>query len=43
MILRRVIQHVKTQNWTAVALDFVIVVFIGVQVSQNAEARVRGI
>ncbi len=36
MILRRVIEHVKTQNWTAVALDFVIVVmgvFIGVQVN----------
>ncbi len=36
MILRRVIEHVKTQNWTAVALDFVIVVvgvFIGIQVS----------
>lgn len=36
MILRRVIDHVKHQNWTAVALDFVIVVtgvFIGIQVS----------
>jgi 6-phosphofructokinase len=36
MLLRRVIEHVKTQNWTAVALDFVIVVvgvFIGIQVS----------
>ena len=36
MILRRVIEHVKAQNWTAVALDFVIVVvgvFIGIQVS----------
>lgn len=32
MLLRRVIEHVKAQNWTAVALDFVIVVvgvFIG--------------
>ena len=27
MILRRVIQHVKKQEWTAIALDFVIVVF----------------
>ncbi|MBI1393577.1 MAG: hypothetical protein GC152_12615 [Alphaproteobacteria bacterium] len=26
MLLRRVIDHVRTQNWTAVALDFVIVV-----------------
>lgn len=36
MILRRVIEHVKAQNWTAVALDFCIVVmgvFIGVQVN----------
>ncbi|GJM08833.1 MAG: hypothetical protein DHS20C11_11090 [Lysobacteraceae bacterium] len=36
MILRRVTEHVKTQNWTAVAIDFVIVVvgvFIGIQVS----------
>jgi hypothetical protein len=27
MILSRVIEHVKAQHWTAVALDFVIVVF----------------
>jgi hypothetical protein len=36
MLLRRVIEHVRTQNWTAVALDFVIVVvgvFIGIQVA----------
>lgn len=36
MLLRRVIEHVKTQNWFAVVLDFVIVVFgvfIGIQVS----------
>lgn len=41
MILRRVIEHVKAQNWTAVALDFVIVVFgvfIGIQVSNWNEA-----
>lgn len=34
MILRRVIEHVKAQNWTAIFLDFVIVVagvFIGIQ------------
>jgi len=42
MILRRVIDHVKHQNWTAVALDFVIVVvgvFIGIQVSNWNETR----
>ena len=36
MLLRRIIEHVKTQNWTAIAIDFVIVVvgvFIGIQVS----------
>ncbi|MDX1418532.1 MAG: DUF6090 family protein [Rubricoccaceae bacterium] len=36
MILRRVIAHVRDQNWTAIAIDFVIVVmgvFIGIQVS----------
>lgn len=45
MILRRVIEHVKVQNWTAVALDFVIVVvgvFIGIQVSNWNEARQEG-
>ncbi len=42
MILRRVIEHVKDQNWTAVALDFVIVVvgvFIGIQVANWNAAR----
>ena len=36
MLLRRIIEHVNAQNWTAIALDFVIVVvgvFIGIQVS----------
>jgi Family of unknown function (DUF6090) len=41
MILRRVIQHVKKQEWTAIWIDLVIVVagvFIGIQVSNwNAE------
>lgn len=45
MILRRVIEHVKGQNWTAIAIDFVIVVlgvFIGIQVSNwNAERADR--
>ncbi|MFC2954067.1 hypothetical protein ACFOOP_19175 [Marinicaulis aureus] len=43
MILRRITEHVKTQNWTAVALDFVIVVmgvFIGIQVSNWNAARI---
>jgi len=42
MNLRRVIEHVKAQNWTAVALDFVIVVmgvFIGIQVSNWNTSR----
>jgi hypothetical protein len=36
MLLRRIIGHVKAQNWAAIAIDFVIVVvgvFIGIQVS----------
>ena len=42
MILRRITEHVKAQNWFAVALDFVIVVvgvFIGIQVANWNEAR----
>ena len=42
MLLRRVIEHVKAQNWTAVALDFFIVVvgvFIGIQVANWNAAR----
>jgi hypothetical protein len=42
MILRRFIEHVEAQNWTAVGLDFVIVVvgvFIGIQVSNWNEQR----
>ncbi len=44
LLLRRVIDHVKTQNWTAVALDFVIVVvgvFVGLQVQGWAEEQDR--
>jgi len=36
MILRRIIAHVRKQEWTAIAIDFVIVVvgvFIGIQVA----------
>jgi hypothetical protein len=42
MILRRVVEHVKAQNWFAVTLDFVIVVlgvFIGIQVASWNQAR----
>ncbi len=42
MLLRRITEHVTAQNWTAVALDFAIVVtgvFIGLQVSNWNDAR----
>ncbi|MEZ5914813.1 MAG: hypothetical protein R3C42_04190 [Parvularculaceae bacterium] len=42
MLLRRVIEHLRTQNWTAVALDFCIVVigvFIGIQLGNWNAAR----
>lgn len=49
MILRRVTQHVREQNWTAIAIDFVIVVvgvFFGIQIgnwnAQRIEAQRRG-
>ncbi len=44
MLLRRITEHVKAQNWTAVALDFVIVVvgvFIGIQLGNWNEAMQR--
>ncbi|MDX1518052.1 MAG: hypothetical protein R3288_14495 [Woeseiaceae bacterium] len=44
MLLRRVIEHVKAQNWTAVAIDFVIVVvgvFVGLQLGNWNEARLQ--
>jgi hypothetical protein len=44
MILRRVIEHVKKQEWTAVFLDFLIVVvgvFIGIQVSNWNAAQIN--
>ncbi|WDI32183.1 DUF6090 family protein [Hyphococcus flavus] len=37
MILRRVIEHVKTQNWVAVFLDFVIVV-VGILIAFQINA-----
>jgi len=42
MILHRVIEQVRKQEWTAIAIDFVIVVlgvFIGIQVSNWNEMR----
>ena len=42
MLLRRMTEHVKAQNWTAVGLDFLIVVigvFIGIQVANWNDAR----
>lgn len=50
MLLRRVIEHVRKQEWTAIAIDFVIVVvgvFVGIQAAnwnemRADEARARG-
>ena len=42
MILRRITEHVNDQNWFAITIDFVIVVFgvfIGLQVANWNEAR----
>lgn len=42
MLLRSVTKHVKEQNWTAIGIDFVIVVigvFVGIQVSNWNETR----
>jgi hypothetical protein len=42
MILRRVIAHFRKQEWTAIAIDFVIVVvgvFVGLQVNNWNETR----
>ncbi len=44
MLLRSITEHVKNQNWFAVAIDFVIVVvgvFIGIQVANWNDERVR--
>jgi len=46
MILRRVTEHVKAQNWLAVGIDFLIVVvgvFIGIQVANWNEGRIERI
>ena len=42
MLLRRITQHIKAQNWFAVGVDFIIVVigvFIGIQVANWNETR----
>ena len=42
MILRRIIAHVRRQEWTAIGIDFCIVVigvFVGIQVANWNEAR----
>lgn len=42
MLLRRVIEHVKTQNWTAIVIDFAIVVigvYLGLQVQEWSNSR----
>ena len=44
MILRRISEHVKAQDWFAVGIDFVIVVigvFVGIQVANWNEARIE--
>lgn len=44
MVLRRVIDHVREQNWTAIGIDFVIVVlgvFVGIQVSNWNASRLE--
>jgi hypothetical protein len=44
MILRRLSANLKAQNWTAIAIEFVIVVmgvFVGVQVSNWNQARIE--
>ena len=44
MILRRVMAHVREQNWTAIAIDFCIVVigvFVGIQVANWNESRLE--
>ncbi|GJL92753.1 hypothetical protein [Hyphococcus sp.] len=46
MILRRVIAHFRKQEWTAIGLDFLIVVvgvFIGIQVANWNEARAENL
>ena len=42
MLLRRMTEHIKNQNWLAIFIDFVIVVvgvFIGIQVANWNELK----
>lgn len=44
MTLRRVMQHLREQNWTAIGIEFVILVvgvFLGIQVQAWASARAQ--
>ena len=44
MLLRRVIKHFRNQEWTAIGIDFVIVVFgvfVGIQVANWNEEQVE--
>lgn len=44
MLLRRITQHVRDQNWIAIVLDFVIVVagvFVGIQVANWKDQGLR--
>jgi hypothetical protein len=44
MIMRRLAQNLKDQNWTAIAIEFVLLVlgvFLGIQVANWNEARVE--
>ncbi len=44
MFLRRIVEHLKAQHWTAVALDLAVVivgVFIGTQVSNWNQDRIE--
>jgi len=44
LLLRRITEHIKEQNWFAVALDFVIVVagiLIAFQITEWNEARIE--
>lgn len=45
MLLRRIIAHLRKQEWTAIAIDFVLVVigvFMGIQVANWNESRLEG-
>jgi hypothetical protein len=45
MFLRRIVENLKTQNWTAIAIELAIVivgVFIGTQVSNWNQGRIEG-